>query len=122
MNILNNSATRRDATKQSAAGNGPAEHTATSAVTVLNLGKEYGGRAVVDGLSFEVTAGEIFALLGPNGAGKTTTIEILEGYRSADRGTVRVLGLDPQARPLAPHAAGGVDAPAGRSLPKHSRL
>ncbi len=39
--------------------------------------------------------GEVFALLGPNGAGKTTTVEILEGYRSPDAGTVRVLGLDP---------------------------
>ena len=50
---------------------------------------------MVDGLSFEVRRGEIFALLGPNGAGKSTTVEILEGYRTADEGTVRVLGLDP---------------------------
>src|SRR5439155_3180848 len=45
--------------------------------------------------SFSVQPGEIFALLGPNGAGKTTTVEILEGYRRADAGEVRVLGLDP---------------------------
>jgi ABC-2 type transport system ATP-binding protein len=50
----------------------------------------------VDELSFTVARGETFALLGPNGAGKTTTIEILEGYRSADGGSVRVLGLDPR--------------------------
>jgi ABC-2 type transport system ATP-binding protein len=51
-----------------------------------------------------VQRGEIFALLGPNGAGKTTTIETLEGYRSPDSGTVRVLGLDPlrQGRELKP--------------------
>ena len=65
------------------------------AVEVRDLVKRYGGRAVVDGLSFSVQAGEVFALLGPNGAGKTTTVEILEGYRRADGGTVRVLGLDP---------------------------
>jgi ABC-2 type transport system ATP-binding protein len=57
--------------------------------------KRYGGRAVVDGLSFSVRSGEVFALLGPNGAGKTTTVEILEGYRRPDGGQVRVLGLDP---------------------------
>ena len=68
----------------------------TPAVSVVDLGKTYSGRSVVDGLSFEVAPGEVFALLGPNGAGKTTTIEILEGYRSADRGTARVLGLDPR--------------------------
>ncbi len=65
------------------------------AVSVDNLSKAYGGRWVVDGLSFSVERGEVFALLGPNGAGKTTTIEILEGYRAPDRGAARVLGLDP---------------------------
>jgi len=65
------------------------------AVEVVNLVKSYAGRRVVDDLSFSVASGEIFALLGPNGAGKTTTVEILEGYRRADGGHVRVLGLDP---------------------------
>jgi ABC-2 type transport system ATP-binding protein len=65
------------------------------AVEVRDLVKRYGERCVVDGLSFGVEAGEVFALLGPNGAGKTTTVEILEGYRRADAGHVRVLGLDP---------------------------
>jgi ABC-2 type transport system ATP-binding protein len=64
-------------------------------VEVRGLVKAYNGRAVVDGLSFSVKAGEVFALLGPNGAGKTTTVEILEGYRKPDAGSVRVLGLDP---------------------------
>jgi len=64
-------------------------------VEVRDLVKSYGGRAVVDRLSFQVQPGEVFALLGPNGAGKTTTVEILEGYRKADAGHVRVLGLDP---------------------------
>jgi ABC-2 type transport system ATP-binding protein len=68
------------------------------AVSVSSLTKRYGGRAAVDGLSFRVERGEIFALLGPNGAGKTTTVEILEGYRKPDGGEVRVLGLDPIAQ------------------------
>jgi len=50
---------------------------------------------VVDGLTFSVSRGEVFTLLGPNGAGKTTTVEIVEGYRTADGGSVRVLGTDP---------------------------
>lgn len=66
-----------------------------ASVSVQGLVKRYDRRAVVAGLSFEVEPGSIFALLGPNGAGKTTTVEILEGYRRADGGTVRVLGLDP---------------------------
>jgi ABC-2 type transport system ATP-binding protein len=66
-----------------------------AAIEVDGLTKRYGGRAVVDGLSFTVAAGEAFALLGPNGAGKTTTVEILEGYRRPDGGSVRVLGIDP---------------------------
>jgi ABC-2 type transport system ATP-binding protein len=65
------------------------------AVRVAGLVKRYGGRAVLDGISFEVAAGELLALLGPNGAGKTTTVEILEGYRRGDSGDVRVLGEDP---------------------------
>jgi ABC-2 type transport system ATP-binding protein len=66
------------------------------AIAVRGLVKRYGGRAVVDSLSFEVAPGEVFAVLGPNGAGKTTTIEVLEGYRRRDGGQVRVLGLDPE--------------------------
>ncbi len=56
--------------------------------------KSYAGRAAVDGPSLALGRGKILALLGPNGAGKTTTIEICEGSRVADSGTVRVLGLD----------------------------
>jgi ABC-2 type transport system ATP-binding protein len=65
------------------------------AITVERLTKRYGERTVIDGVSMEVRAGEILALLGPNGAGKTTTVEIIEGYRRADAGAVRVLGGDP---------------------------
>ena len=66
------------------------------AVEVAGLVKRYAGRAVVDGLDLVIGRGEIVALLGPNGAGKTTTVEILEGFRRPDGGTVRVLGLDPR--------------------------
>ena len=65
------------------------------AVVVDGLTKRYGGRTVLDGVSLEVAAGELVALLGPNGAGKTTTVEIVEGYRRADGGRIRVLGVDP---------------------------
>ena len=77
----------------------------SAAVDVRDLVKNYDGRAVVQRLSFSVGTGEVFALLGPNGAGKTTTVEILEGYRKADGGEVRVLGLDPsrQGAQLKPH-------------------
>jgi ABC-2 type transport system ATP-binding protein len=65
------------------------------AIEVRDLRRTYGSTRAVDGISFSVAPGEIFALLGPNGAGKTTTVEILEGYRSRDAGEVRVLGFDP---------------------------
>ena len=68
------------------------------AVEVRELRKVYGDVAVVDGVSFDIEAGEVFALLGPNGAGKTTTVEILEGHREADGGTATVLGHDPRRR------------------------
>ncbi len=65
------------------------------AVAIDGLVKRYGDRVAVDHLDLEIGVGEIFGLLGPNGAGKTSTVEILEGYRRADEGSVRVLGLDP---------------------------
>jgi ABC-2 type transport system ATP-binding protein len=68
----------------------------TAAVAVHALTKSYGGINALRGIDFEIAAGEVFGLLGPNGAGKTTTVEILEGYRNRDGGTVEVLGVDPQ--------------------------
>ncbi len=65
------------------------------AVHVNDLRKSYGEYEALRGVSFEIREGEVFSLLGPNGAGKTTTIEILEGYRRRDAGTVSVLGVDP---------------------------
>ena len=86
------------------------------AITVRGLVKRYAGRAVVDGIDLDVEPGEVFALLGPNGAGKTTTVEIIEGYRRRDGGTVSVLGVDPATGGSALRArvglmlqAGGID-------------
>jgi ABC-2 type transport system ATP-binding protein len=67
-----------------------------SAIRVEDLRKRYGSEEALRGVSFEIEEGEVFGLLGPNGAGKTTTVEILEGYRRRDGGTVTVLGYDPQ--------------------------
>ena len=68
----------------------------TAAVSVQGLRKSYGHLEAVRGIDFTIRPGEVFGLLGPNGAGKTTTVEILEGYRKRDAGTVEVLGIDPQ--------------------------
>jgi len=59
---------------------------------VRDLRKSYGPVRAVDGISFSVEAGTIFALLGPNGAGKTTTVEILEGLRHPDAGEIELFG------------------------------
>jgi ABC-2 type transport system ATP-binding protein len=64
-------------------------------VDVNDLRKHYGPVRAVDGLSFRIEQGEVYALLGENGAGKSTTVEILEGHRTATSGTVDVLGVDP---------------------------
>jgi ABC-2 type transport system ATP-binding protein len=69
--------------------------TIAPAVQISGLVKRYGQVTAVDGLSVTARAGTVTAILGPNGAGKTTTIETCEGYRRADAGSVRVLGLDP---------------------------
>jgi ABC-2 type transport system ATP-binding protein len=72
------------------------------ALQVVDLVKVYGERRAVDGLSFALRRGEILALLGPNGAGKTTTIEICEGFRRPDAGSVSVLGHEPHDPALRP--------------------
>jgi ABC-2 type transport system ATP-binding protein len=64
-------------------------------IEVHELRKRYGDTVALDGIDLAVEAGEVFGLLGPNGAGKTTAVEIIEGLRRPDSGTVRVLGLDP---------------------------
>lgn len=62
---------------------------------VNGLVVRYGDTIAVDGITFAANPGEVTVVLGPNGAGKTSTIEVCEGFRRADQGAVRVLGLDP---------------------------
>ncbi len=59
-----------------------------------NLVKRYKGQLAVNGVDLEVEEGEIFGILGPNGAGKTTTLEMIEGLRVPDSGTIMVDGID----------------------------
>jgi ABC-2 type transport system ATP-binding protein len=68
------------------------------AIEVTDLAMAYGELRAVDGVSFEVAEGEFFGIIGPNGAGKTTTLEMIEGLRKPDAGTVRVLGQSPWPR------------------------
>ena len=63
-------------------------------IRVRNLTKSFGGRRVVDGLSFDVEKGQVFALLGHNGAGKSTTIDLILGLKAPEIGTAKILGMD----------------------------
>jgi ABC-2 type transport system ATP-binding protein len=72
------------------------EDGAVAVIEVIGLSKAYGDVRALDGVDLQVSEREVLALLGPNGAGKTTLVEILEGYRAADAGTVSVLGFDPR--------------------------
>lgn len=67
-------------------------------IEVTGLTKSYGDVHAVRGIDLNIEQGEIFSILGPNGAGKTTTVEILEGFRIRDSGTVSVLGFDPNTQ------------------------
>ncbi|WP_369370986.1 ABC transporter ATP-binding protein [Promicromonospora sp. Populi] len=91
------------------------------AVRVRGLRKRYGTprtgyKDAVDGLDLDVAPGEIVAVLGPNGAGKTTTVEILEGFRDRDDGSVSVLGEDPRDGGRAWRARIGVVGQESRDL------
>jgi ABC-2 type transport system ATP-binding protein len=95
--------------------------TAAATETVIrcrDVRKAYGAVRAVDGVSFEVGRGEIFGLLGPNGAGKTTTVEMLEGLRSPDAGSLEVLGIDVAAHPDALKERIGVALQTAELYPK----
>jgi ABC-2 type transport system ATP-binding protein len=102
---------------------------APPAVEISGLVKRYGAATAVDGLTLTAARGAVTAILGPNGAGKTTTIEICEGYRRPDQGTVRVLGAEPGTSGLRPRVgvmlqSGGIppSVPAGEFLTLVSRF
>jgi branched-chain amino acid transport system ATP-binding protein len=65
-----------------------------SLMTVTDLGKSFGGIKAVDGISFELAAGELLALIGPNGAGKSTTFNMVNGQLHADVGSIRFDGAE----------------------------
>jgi len=65
-----------------------------SLLTVSGLGKSFGGIRAVDGIDFELKAGELLALIGPNGAGKSTTFNMVNGQLRADRGSIRLDGVE----------------------------
>ena len=67
-----------------------------TAINVEQLSKSYGNKLAVDNISLSVECGTVFGLLGANGAGKSTTIECILGTRTADSGTVTILGHDPK--------------------------
>jgi ABC-2 type transport system ATP-binding protein len=70
-----------------------------SEIAIVDVTLAYGAHRVLDGLTLSVAAGEIYALLGGNGAGKSTTLSALLGFVRADRGSVRVGGIDPATDP-----------------------
>lgn len=79
----------------------------TAAIAVESLTRRYGAVRAVDGISFDVGAGEVFGLLGPNGAGKTTTLECILGLRRPDAGRIAVCGTDVLTDPRAAQAKVG---------------
>lgn len=94
----------------------PESASLTPAIRVRGLSKSYGDKQVLTGLDLTVAAGTTLALLGPNGAGKTTTVEILQGLRRRDSGTVSVLDLDPAVSSPAWRARLGVVSQASTDL------
>ena len=68
--------------------------TATPLLQVSNLGKSFGGVKAVDGITFDLAAGELLALIGPNGAGKSTTFNMVNGQLQADQGSIRLDGTE----------------------------
>ena len=90
-------------------------------IDVRNLRKRYGALTAVEDVSFSVQDGEIFGLVGPNGAGKTTTVECIEGMRTPDGGSVRVLGLDPHRDRAAVRLAVGIQLQESR-LPDRMKV
>ncbi|HET6654413.1 MAG TPA: ABC transporter ATP-binding protein [Nocardioides sp.] len=91
---------------------------AAPVVTVRGLRMRYGDNDVLNGVDFDIHAGEVLCLLGPNGAGKTTTIEILEGFRIRSAGEISILGEDPASAGESWRARTGVVLQSWRDHPR----
>lgn len=76
-------------------------------IETKNLVKQFGDKAAVNNISFEVRGGEVFGFLGPNGAGKTTTIKMIVGLLQPTSGDVKVAGYDVQTQPMQAKATSG---------------
>jgi ABC-2 type transport system ATP-binding protein len=87
-------------------------------IEVSRLRKTYAETVAVDDVSLSVSRGEIFGILGPNGAGKTTTVACAVGLRSADSGSIRIMGLDPIADREQLHLTVGVQLQASALQPR----
>lgn len=70
-------------------------------IEIRGLVKRYGSFTAVDGVDLTVARNEIFGILGPNGAGKTTTLEMVEGLRKPDAGSIALDGIDVASNPVA---------------------
>jgi ABC-2 type transport system ATP-binding protein len=82
--------------------------TSSRALSLHEVARSYGPVKAVDGVSFDVGAGELVALLGPNGAGKSTLFQLLSGLFTPDRGRIEVMGHDMSADPLPALAGLGI--------------
>ena len=91
-------------------------------IEIEDLRKRYGARQAVDGVTLSVGEGEFFGLLGPNGAGKSTLVEIVEGLRRADSGTVTVFGRQPWPRDLDLLARQGIQTQSSAFFTRHTAL
>lgn len=87
------------------------------AISVRGLKKTYGGREVLDGVTFSVPSGSVVGLLGPNGSGKSTTVRILLGLAAADAGEAEIAGSAYSDLSRPGHVVGMV----GESLGLHPR-
>ncbi|MGB9033770.1 ABC transporter [Arthrobacter sp. UCD-GKA] len=102
----------------------------TPALSIRSLGKRFGDKVAVNGISLDVPAGSFFGLVGPNGAGKTTTLSMATGLLRPDAGQAWLAGIDVWAEPLKAKAAMGVladgvrlfDRLSGRQLVTYSGL
>ncbi|HVT64277.1 MAG TPA: ATP-binding cassette domain-containing protein [Mycobacteriales bacterium] len=85
---------------------------APAVLEIRDVTKRYGGVTAVNGVSFDLHAGEILGFIGPNGAGKTTLFDIITGFAHPDAGSITLFGTDVTGAPAAKRAAAGL----GRSF------